>query len=54
MAETDDLTRRINELEERIEYFEKKFNVNRSSSEVLFPKTAKVVDAEANTTNGEN
>lgn len=47
----DDYTQRINELEERIDYLEKKFNVNRNSSEILFPKTVKVVDA---VTTGQN
>lgn len=52
----DDFTQRMNELEERIDYLEKKFNVNRNASELLFPKTVKVVDAvktEQNSTDGE-
>ena len=53
MAETEDVTQKIIELEERINYIEKKFNVNSNASEILFPKTAKVVDAETNTTNGD-
>ena len=39
----DDFTQRINELEERIDYLEKKFNINRNAPELMFPKTAKVV-----------
>ena len=54
MAETEDVTQQIIELEKRINYLEKKFNVNSNASEVLFPKMAKVVDAETNITNGEN
>lgn len=49
----DDFTQRMNELEERIDYLEKKFNVNRNASELLFPKTAKVVEAVPQTTNGD-
>lgn len=49
----DDFTQRINELEERIDYLEKKFNVNRNASEILFPQTAKVVEAVQQTTNGD-
>lgn len=40
----EDFTQRINELEERIDYLEKRFNINRSTPELLFPKTAKVVE----------
>ena len=53
MAETDDVTQRIIKLEERVNYLEKKFNINSNASEVLFPKIAKVVDAEVNTTKGD-
>lgn len=53
MEETKDITQQIIELEERVNYLEKKFNVNGHSSEVLFPKTTKAVDAEVNTTNGD-
>ena len=53
MAETEDVTQKIIELEKRINYLEKKFGVNISSPEILFPKIAKVVDAEVNTTNGD-
>ena len=53
MAETEDVTQMIIKLEERVNYLEKKFNINSNSSEVLFPKIAKVVDAEVNTTKGE-
>lgn len=49
----DDFTQRINELEERIDYLEKKFNINRNAPELLFPKTAKVVEAVSQTTNGD-
>lgn len=45
MAETDDLTQRIGELEERINYLEKKFGVSQKSPEVLFPKTVTVINA---------
>lgn len=56
MAETDDLTQRISELEERINHLEKKFGVSKKSSEVLFPKTVTVINAvetEQLSTNGE-
>ena len=53
MEETEDVTQQIIELEKRINYLEKKFGVSQKSPEVLFPKTAKVVDAEANTANGD-
>ena len=56
MTETDDLTQRISELEERINYLEKKFGVSQKSPEILFPKTVKVVDAmetEQQSTSGE-
>ena len=45
MEETNDLTQRISKLEERIDYLEKKFNINKNAPEVLFPKTVKVVEA---------
>lgn len=45
MAETDDLTQRIGELEDRIDYLEKKFGISQKSPEILFPKTVKVIDA---------
>lgn len=51
MAETDDLTQRISELEERINHLENKFGVSRKSPEVLFPKTVTVINAVK--TNGE-
>lgn len=51
--EENDLMQRISELEERISYLEKKFNVNRNAPEVLFPKTVKVVEAELQITNGD-
>ena len=44
------MEQRMHELEERIDYLEKKFNINRSAPELLFPKTAKVVEE---TTNGD-
>lgn len=56
MAETDDLTQRIIELEERINYIEKKFGVSQKAPEILFPKTIKVINAietEQQQTNGE-
>lgn len=56
MAETDDFTQRISELEERINYIEKKFGVGQKSPEVLFPKTVTVINAvetEQLSTNGE-
>lgn len=53
MEENDVLTQRINELEERISYIEKRFNINKDLPEVMFPKMAKVVDAELQTTNGD-
>ena len=56
MTETDDLTKRMSELEERIDYLEKKFGVSQKSPEVLFPKTVKVINAietEQQQTNGE-
>lgn len=56
MVETDDLTQRISELEERINYIEKKFGVGKKSPEVLFPKTVAVINAaetEQLSTNGE-
>lgn len=49
----DDSTQRMNELEERIDYLEKKFNINRNAAELLFPKTAKAVEAVPQTTNGD-
>lgn len=49
----DDYTQRINELEERIDYLEKKFNINRNAPELLFPKTAKIVEEAPQTTNGD-
>lgn len=49
----DDYTQRINELEERIDYLEKKFNINRNAPELLFPKTAKIVEESPQTTNGD-
>lgn len=49
----DDYTQRINELEERIDYLEKKFNTNRSAPELLFPKTTKAVEELPPTTNGD-
>ena len=53
MAENDVLTQHINELEERISYIEKRFSINKDLPEVMFPKTANVVEAELKTTNGE-
>lgn len=56
MAEKDDLTKRMSELEERINYLEKKFGVSQKSPEVLFPKIVKVINAietEQQQTNGE-
>ena len=38
------MEQRIHELEERIDYLEKRFNINRSAPEPLFPKTTKVVE----------
>lgn len=45
MEKTDILTMRIDELEERIDYLEKKFNINQNSAEILFPKTVEIADA---------
>lgn len=53
MEENDNLTQHINELEERIAYIENKFNISKDLPEVLFPQTAKVVEAELQTTNGD-
>ena len=53
MEENDDSMQRINELEERISYIEKKFNISKDLPEVLFPQAAKVVEAELHTTNGD-
>jgi cell division septum initiation protein DivIVA len=53
MEENDALKQRINELEERITYIEKKFNISKDLPEVLFPKTSKVVEAVPQTTNGD-
>lgn len=56
MAETDDLTQRISELEGRINYLEKQFGVSQKSPEILFPKIVKVIDAmeaEQRSMNGE-
>lgn len=56
MAETDDLTQHISELEERINYLERKFGISRKTPEILFPKTVKVIDdmeAEQQSMNGE-
>ena len=53
MEENDDLTQRINELEERISYIEKKFNISKNLPEVLFPQAAKAVEAVPQTTNGD-
>lgn len=49
----EDFTQRINELEERIDYLEKRFNINRNAPELLFPKTAKVVEEAPQKTNGD-
>lgn len=53
MEENEYSTQRINELEERIAYIEKKFNISKDLPEVLFPKSAKVFEAVQQTTNGE-
>lgn len=53
MEENDDSTQRINELEERIAYIENKFNISKDLPEVLFPQSAKVVEAVPQTTNGD-
>lgn len=53
MAENDDLTQHINELEERIAYIEKKFNISKDLPEVIFPQSANVVEAVPQTTNGD-
>ena len=53
MVETNDQTQRISELEERIAYIEKKFNISKDLPEVLFPQSAKVVEAVPQTTNGD-
>ena len=45
MVETNDSTQRISELEERINYLEKKFGVSQKTPEILFPKTVKVINA---------
>ena len=45
MVETNDQTQRISELEERINYLEKKFGVSQKTPEILFPKTVKVINA---------
>ena len=56
MAETDDLTQHISELEDRISYLEKHFGISQKSPKILFPKTVRVIDAtesEQQSTNGE-
>lgn len=53
MEENDALKQHINELEERITYIEKKFNISKDLPEVLFPKTSNVVEAVPQTTNGD-
>ena len=53
MEETDVLKQKIIELEERVSYIEKNFNISKGLPEVLFPKTAKVVEAVPQTTNGD-
>ena len=53
MAENGDPTQRINELEERIAYIENKFNISKYLPEVLFPQSAKVVEAVPQITNGD-
>ena len=56
MEENEYSTQRIIELEERINYLEKKFGISQKSPEILFPKTVKVVDAmeaEQQSTSGE-
>lgn len=53
MEENDALTQRISELEERVSYIEKKFNISKGLPEIMFPTTAKVVEAVPQTTNGE-
>lgn len=53
MVENDDLTQHINELEERIAYIEKKFNISKDLPEVLFPQSANVVEAVPQKTNGD-
>lgn len=45
MEENDALIQRISELENRIDYLEKKFGVSQKSPEILFPKTVKVINA---------
>ena len=53
MEENEDLTHHISELEERIAYIEKKFNISKDLPEVIFPQAAKVVEAVPQTTNGD-
>lgn len=53
MEENDDLKQHINELEERIAYIEKKFNISKDLPEVLFPQAAKVVESVPQITNGD-
>lgn len=53
MEENDYSTQRINELEERIAYIENKFNISKDLPEVLFPQSAKVVEAILQITNGD-
>lgn len=53
MEENDALKQHINELEERIAYIEKKFNISKDLPEVLFPQAANVVEAVLQTTNGD-
>lgn len=48
MSETEDFTQRIIELENRVAYMEKKFNINRNSPEVLFPMVANITTEEMN------
>ena len=52
MEENDALMQHISELEERVAYIEKKFNISKDLPEVLFPQAAKVVEAKLQTTNG--
>lgn len=53
MEENDALMQRISELEERVSYIEKKFNISKGLPEIMFPKTANVVEAVLQTTNGD-
>ena len=53
MEDNDDLKKRISELEERVNHIEKKFNISKNLPEILFPKTATVVEEKPQMMNGD-